>query len=432
MVTLTHVCQYWRRAIISSPGSWTSIDSNRKKLAPLFLECSGAASLSADISVEGVDFEEDEDFMRALLPHVPRISNLSLYGFQPIEDLETHLPSFFASPMPNLTSLKLEQEEESTDPFPPEGVPTPQLFQNVSKLKSLHLTGVPLYPVLRNIKSLAELTLVSDTFPFQEFLGFLESNPNLEILDLDVLFANTPALATPERLISFPRLRRLTLRCGDATSTRALLSCLSLSHGINIEVYQTNPNPPPLASFLPCPSTHILGLFAPIIIIKYLSPPGTLHLSSKNGSFSFRGCKPSRVAHEELDLFATCAVREFRLRLGNQCRLSWTLGRLPKLEALVISNGSLEPEFLSVLAEDPVLCPSLKTIAFLECELTNEAVHGLGGILAKRAHSIAARLHRVVIVNRTRDLPNRHLVSHLQRFIPQVDIAVGNKLPDLL
>jgi hypothetical protein len=43
IVSLTHVCRYWREAIISNPGNWTSISSGRKRLIPLCLERAGAA-----------------------------------------------------------------------------------------------------------------------------------------------------------------------------------------------------------------------------------------------------------------------------------------------------------------------------------------------------------------------------------------------------
>ena len=335
--------------------------------------------------------------------------------------------------MLNLTSLELDQDGESVNLFPSKTAPTPQLFQNVSKLKSLSLFEIPFFPVLYNIKSLVELKLSYQNVPFREFIGFLESNPNLEILDLDILFPTAPApLTAPESGVSFPRLRRLTLNCRCQTSTVLLLSCLSLPRGVKIEVHPVDWTSCGLANFLPCHSTHIQDLLAPITTIKHSPSPGWLHLSGNNGSFSFHNYYLPQKPYEELDLFATNAVREFHLPLGSQDRLSWELERLPALEALVITGGCLGPEFLSVLAEEPVLCQSLNTIAFLDCEVTHEAVCGLEGILEKRRRSTAARLHRVVIVNRTRDLPNQRLVSQLQKFIPRLDVAVGDVLPDLL
>lgn len=414
---------------MSIPGDWN-------ELVPLFLERSGAAPLTVDITAWVV--ERDKDLAQALLPHLPRISKLSLCGYSFTEDpVENVLPNFFASPMPNLTSLKVELDEDSANPtnlFPPKAVRAPQLFQNVSKLKSRHLTEIPLYPMLYDIEPLVELTLVSYTFHFQEFIGFLRSNRNLEILDLqEISFTGIPASPAPIRWVHFPRLRRLALDCGGAINTRALLSSLSLPRGVNIEVRQTVEDPYDLASFLPRPSTHIQDLLVPITTIKHLPSLGKLYLSGNNGSLSFDGPKLSYTDYEELDQFATGTVREFHLAVTNQSyRLPQVLEQLPALEALVISQGCVSPEFLSVLAMEPVLCPSLNTIAFLDCEVTRAAADQLEEILAKRANSTAARLHRIVIVNHTQDLPDRSLVSQLRNLVPRVDVIMGDQLPDLL
>ena len=186
-----------------------------------------------------------------------------------------------------------------------------------------------------------------------------------------------------------------------------------------------------LASFLPCHSTHIQDLLAPITTVKYLPFPGGLHLSGNEGSFSIHSYKAPHNPHKVLDLFATGTVRELHLPVDYQ-DISPALGRLPTLEALVIYDGHLSPNSLSILAKEPVLCLSLKTIAFLDCGITPDAVNVLERILAKRERSTAAWLHRVVIVNHARGLPKNYSISQLQRLVPRVNVAAGDKLPDLL
>ena len=112
--------------------------------------------------------------------------------------------------------------------------------------------------------------------------------------------------------------------------------------------------------------------------------------------------------------------------------LPWPLGRLPALEALVIFRNNLGPGSLFPLAKDPGICPSLKTIAFFDCGVTQETISELERVLAKRERSNAARLHRVVIVNHTCDLPGIHLISRLRMLVSRVDVAVSDKLPELL
>ena len=287
--------------------------------------------------------------------------------------------------------------------------------------------------MLFGIESLVDLKLVNYKFPFQKFIGFLESNLNLEVVELDIEFTRAPVLNIPERGVSLPRLRRLALTCNKAIYSKALLSSLSLPRGINLEVHGSRRNScGDLTSFLPCPSAHIQDLFFPITTIKYLSRPGRLHLFGNNGSFSFHSTINPQNFYEELDLFATGTVREFHSPLVYKDRLHWALERLPALEALVISQGYPSPNFLSALEKEPVLCPSLKTVAFLDCDMAHGAVSELVKVLTKREHSTAARLHRIVIVNLTRELPGQHLISELRRSVPRVDVMAGNKLPDLL
>ena len=163
--------------------------------------------------------------------------------------------------------------------------------------------------------------------------------------------------------------------------------------------------------------------------IKYMSSPVGLRLLGNDGSFSFHSYTTPHNLYKELDLFATGTVRKFHLP---QNRLSQVLEQLPALETLIISQGYPGPKFLSALAREPVLCPSLKTIAFLDCLMNYETVCGLEWVLAKREDSAAIRLQRVVIVNRMRDLPNHHLTSRLRSSVPCVDVRVDDEFLDLL
>jgi len=162
---------------------------DRKRLAPLCLERAGAVHLTVKLSVS--DINGDKDFLQALLPHTSRISHLSLAGYSSIGKVADDLPDFFASPMPNLAFLELEQTEEPTEPFLSGETPVPPLFQDVSGLKLLYLTRTPLYPTIFSTTSLVELKLVgyTSTLHFGKFIEFLHSNPNLEIVILNLQFA---------------------------------------------------------------------------------------------------------------------------------------------------------------------------------------------------------------------------------------------------
>ena len=435
VVSLTHVCRYWRRAITSNPGNWASIGSGWKRLVPLCLERAGAVPLTVDISVSDID--GDEEFLQALLHHTSRISHLSLTGYSSIEKLADDLPGFFTSPMSNLTSLELEQTEEPTESFPLNETRVPPLFQNVSKLKSLHLTRTPLHPTLFNTTSLVELKLVGHILYFGKFIEFLNSNPNLEIVALDLQFAEGSVWAVPERTASLPRLQSLGFTCGNAADARGLLSCVSLRRGIQIEIQGSQSNPcADLAPFLPSPPTSIQELLTPITTIMDQTSPRLLRMFSSNGKFCFQSPKPPSRMYDELKLFVTRGVRQFHTNIhrldSDGLRLSWPLERLPALEALVLSGTHLSLGSLSVLAAEPILCPSLKTIAFFDCQVTGDTIKELEGVLTRRKESPAARLYRVVIVNSIQALPDLQLIHQLRKLVPRVDVGVGDELPDLL
>lgn len=431
IVSLTHVCRYWREAIASSPSNWTLIGSKWKQLATLFLERAGVAPLTVTISAW--DLKEDSgDFLQILLPHVARISQLSLRVSTSIEKVTHKHPGFFAS-MPDLTSLELHHNVRPSEWFPSNEAPVPSIFRNVSKLTSLRLTRVPLYPTLFNITSLVELKFVGLEIPFQNFIGFLESNFSLEIVVLDLSFTRGSVLTAPEKKTSLPRLRRLALTCGRAISVRGLLSCLSLPRGINIEVQEREGHSyGDLASVLPYPPTPIQDLLAPITTIKSLHLRGWLHLSGNDGSFSFHSDAIEEKPYQEFDLFATGAVRQVHIHLSTMSG-PWLFERLPALEVLVLSGRNPEPKPLTVLAKDPTLCPSLKTIALVGCIETFGVLRELESMLRERENSAAARLHRIVIVNKTWDMPNEiGSVSRFRKLVTHVDIMVGDDLPDLL
>jgi len=437
IVSLTHVCRYWRRAITSSPRNWASIGSGWKRLVPLCLGRAGAIPLTVSILVSGINW--DRAFLQTILPHTSRISHLSLVGYSSIETVADDLPGFFDSPMSSLTSLELEQTEEPTESFPSNVTPAPLLFQSVSKLKSLCLTRTPLYPALFNTASLVELKLVgyAGTLHFWGFIEFLQSNPNLQIVTLDLQFAEGSVRVVPERTASLPQLRHLAFTCGSAADARRLFSCVSLRRGAHIEIRGSQSNMcGDLAAFLPCTPTPIQQLLTPITTIKYHHSPRCLHVFSGDGQLSLVSSKTPSTIYNEFDLFVAEAVREFHANISyippNSNHLSWPLERLPALEALVLSTARLDPGSLSALAEEPILCPSLKTIAFFDCEVTGDVIKELEEVLATRRHSTAARLYRVVIVSNTRALPDFQLIHQLRKFVPCVDVGVGDKLPDLL
>ena len=437
IVSLTHVCRYWRKSISSDPRSWASISTGWRRLVPLCLERAGAVPLAVDIAVS--DIGDGGGFLEPLLPHTSRIDHLCLTGYTSIEAMANDLPGFFDSAMPNLTSLELQQATEPTNLFPPIEASVPPVFQNVAKLESLCLTRTPLYSTLFSIASLKELKLIGykNLFNFGTFIGLLRSNIDLERVVLDIQFV-ADSVRIPRGRITVPlsRLQHLSITCSRPIDSKGLLSYISLPHGAHVEVTSTlSDQSARLDSFLPSPPMPIRELLAPITTVKSQLDPRELHLFGNGSVFTFRTTQSASNGPSEWTLFPTTAVREFHTDarpLYLDAFLSRVMGRLPALEVLAISRAEFPVGLLSALTEEPVLCPALKTIAFFDCNIDSNTIKQLGKAIAKRRDSTAARLHRVVIVSSTGTPLGVASIRQLRESIPCVEVRVDDKLPDLL
>ena len=401
-------------------------------MAPLCLERAGVVPLSVNIKVSAI--KGDEIFLQALLPHVPKISHLSLTGYPSIQKVAEALPNLFASPILNLTSLELEQTGKSAEPFPSDESPPPPVFQHVSKLKSLHLTRTPLYPSLTSIRSLVELKLVGYTtpFPFEKFIGLLRFNPSLELVVLDIQFVGVPSWVFPARVVSLVHLRRLSFTCAQAIDAGTLISSISFPRGVSLEVISSRTqNDDELRLYLPSPPTPIQRLLAPITTIKCRNEPGMVQLYGNNSCLSFRCSKLVFGVYRSATTFSTTAVRELHVETSYFTNMSWPLEKLPALETLILVG--VTSFSLDFLAKEPIPCPSLKTIGFFDCNLDSDRtmIRELEGVVSKRKNSAAAWLHRVVIVCRFERLPSSTSIHRLRQFIPRVDVRIGEELPDL-
>ena len=126
----------------------------------------------------------------------------------------------------------------------------------------------------------------------------------------------------------------------------------------------------------------------------------------------------------------TLAITTMTLDAALELSVEQFTGTLNK-KNLVLFKTHVFPGSLSVLAGKPILCPSLKIIAFFDCKVTEDVIRELGDVLEERRGSTVARLYRVVIVNNTLTLPDLWLIHKPREFVLRVDIGVGDQLPDL-
>lgn len=332
--------------------------------------------------------------------------------------------------MHDLLSLELQQSFQPIELFPSRLSPAFLASWNLSKLTSLHLTQSPLYPAITSVTSLVDLKLdgYATPFRFSDFIAFLGANPNLQSIVLDVKFDESKLVLSCS--VTLPRLRRLSLTCAVPFDAEVLISSISLPRGVSLEVAGSSTNQcTTLHSFLPSPPTRIQEILTPIVTIKYQYNPSMVQFYGNNTDLSFRRARCMLSPYSELFLFTVTTVRELHLN-GSSCDdLSPLLSRLPALETLVLADVSIVSfEFLT---KEPVLCPSLKTIAFFNCDLYSGIVEELEEAVVRRKNSTAAWLYRIVIVSQTGDLPDYDLILWLRRSVPCVDVRVDDKLPDL-
>ena len=156
IVPLTHVCQYWREVIISTPEHWTSISTESgRNLAMLYLERAKTAPL--EIHLDGPHIREDY-WPELLRPNIRNTGSLCVAGLRGVDEVTTAFPNFPQS-APNLRSLKLVATgildlDQSVDPF----------GSSAHSLRSLTLKHVPFYPSFLNLRTLTTLCLTDHSF----------------------------------------------------------------------------------------------------------------------------------------------------------------------------------------------------------------------------------------------------------------------------
>ena len=101
----------------------------------------------------------------------------------------------------------------------------------------------------------------------------------------------------------------------------------------------------------------------------------------------------------------------------------------PALEVLAVECNTNVSHLLSSLLSDPLSSPSLRTLVFLNCAVTEVLMEELTRFASNCKNSAPAWLHRVVIVNVNGEFPNITLIRALGEHVPVVDVRIGDELP---
>ena len=422
---LTHVCRYWRESIVSAPENWTLIsDSCSEDLVALSLERAKAAPLVISLSMSWV--MRLHRLPGIIVPHFQNVVSFTVDSIPTPGEFTKVFPSFPRS-LSNLHSLTLHAKDIkgwdlSIDPFEP-------LPHN---LRYLSLIKIHPHPLFLRLRTLTELSLTIPRFSLHldTLLDFLEANASLESVELLIKFVE-PSLRNSQRRAAIGnRLQRLYIHSWDLMDARAIIANIPLRKGACLDIHLGSARLKEILSGIP--TTHLLNLPSPTFI-EYQSStggaPGCIQLKGPNGIFSFSG--PRLQAEPFMDLIdcpliSLANVREFYMTTADH--VMRPLSHLPAIETLIIQSYIDISRAISALLSDPASSPSLKTIAFLNCDLSDDFMEELTQFASNRKNtSTSAPLHRVVIVDWEGRFPSAGSIHRLRGCVRIVDVRMGDR-----
>jgi hypothetical protein len=280
IIPLTHVCRYWRESIVSTPGNWTLISSERFGLMRLSLERCKAAPIKLSLSMWRVG--KIPGFSDSIVPYIQNTETLHCHNISTPDQLTQTLPNFPQS-MPNLRSLSLSGQlvywNQSIDPFQPLTLP----------LTHLSLLYFPLYPAFLSLGTLTDLNLHNYRFNLHldTLLDFLERNHSLQHVSLGIQFAQSSLRSSRRQVAIGNRLRNLSISSTNVLDNNALISSIVLQTGVDlgISLYDKNAGFDDVLSVIY--AARLSNLQSPAFM-EYHADRRDVRLLGPNGSFSFK------------------------------------------------------------------------------------------------------------------------------------------------
>ena len=388
----------------------------------LSLERAKAALLEIHLNMGNI--REDPQFLGLLTPHFQNTETLRVTNLEATKELSL----FSRHPMINLRSLTLsglprvvDRSDQSIDPFE----------SSAPALRYLKLFEVPLHPCFLNIKTLTGLEL-SDYYcnlQLDAFLDFMEENRSLTRVELDVRFVETSLRSSRRRAPIGNRFQSLQIACYDVTDGQALISSVALSKGAELEFICRGTYDAPMEVndiLFGISTSHFSNLLSPTFM-RYRVRPRAIELHGPNGAASFSSDLGEGVPFAEFPRLPLADIQQFHL---NTCGkdLVHHLSSFPALETFTIERETKLPH-LPALFSNPSASPSLKTLAFLDCVLTEEFMGELAQFASDRKNTASAWLHRVVIIHQDGTFPSITSIRKLEKHVPVVDVRIATKLP---
>lgn len=421
IIPFTHVCRYWCESITSAPENWSMISSHSKSLAVLSLERS--KSFPLEITLDVPEARAKPGFSDILKLYIQNTEVLTLSYPSSAEDLVQTVPGFPRS-MPNLRSLAVLSfwtPEPQWDPFV-------DPFESLSpSLRYLSLNCIPLYPSFLNLRNLVEFDFSNpgSDLTLDAILTLLEENRSLRSLVLYIETLNP----TPNFLRRWApitnRLGHLSVSCANPEGIRGLISNTPLKTGADLRIVCFNGQGGLNDILSGIPTTHFPNLQS---LTRMHAHKSGIRSSGQNGNFWFGHLPPSEVALRGLSLLSFASIQDLHLYgLGNR-PLDPSI--FPALKTLVIDGDDSPQGTLSILFSSPELSPSLKTLALLNCNLSEIFMESLAQFASEHKNTASAGLDRVVITYRDWEPPSAESIRAVEERVSVVEVGPSVEVPD--
>lgn len=297
---------------------------------------------------------------------------------------------------------------------------------------------VPLYPSFLHLGSLTNLSTPRNGLDLHldTLLGFLEENRSLERATLDIRFKQPSLRSSLRRAPIGNRFRSLSTHCEDTMDFKALISGTTLQKGASL-VATLSDMVPGLGHVLSaiC-AARLSNLPSPTFMVYHIDERSA-QLSQPNGSFAFKTTSHyGGIAELPLPPLTNIRVLHVRRWVPDPDPVvgpvAFPPSSFPVLEALAIEREAIVSYILSTLFSNPSFSPSLRTLAFLDCDLNYGFMDELARFASNRKNTTSTRLNRVIIIDSKGYLPKGDSVDAPRRDVRVVEIQFGEGLPTYL
>jgi len=361
LVAATHVCHYWRSALISAPCLWTGVQCYDVDRTSTYLERSKSAPIDI-LAAKTRSVLPSDSALELVVPHLGRVR---LMRIVPFSSGETLLAIFsFRSPAPLLQHLEISgfpRGHISQLPRDFLGCHTPSLrtliWDDLSLLPAFPPRLNPTYPPLDGADY--------PPTPLCAVLGLLSSAPRLQHLSISILDGSEATDSTPVHDIHLGSLRRLRSVSGVALSRiiphfkAPQLKELSviLPSGVGV---------PTIADLLPSDS---YPLITEATTVDFYAGPGDsgIKLRGNGIKVTVNTFSPHVEAtnnfFSNMSSFSFARVTNLMLRMMAR-PLATRIGEFTNLESLDLIRCEEDADVFSALSASPqsgfrILCPRL-------------------------------------------------------------------------